>query len=179
MNYRESYGMFASTGILFNHESERRGENFVTRKITKAAARIKLGKQDAIALGNLDSKRDWGFAGDYVKAMHLILQHDEPDDFVIATGKAETVRHFLETAFNYFDISIESNGKIGVEEEYVRTDNGKTIVTIDSSFYRPAEVDYLCGNPAKAEKVLGWKPDVSFEDLVIRMCANDFNSESK
>lgn len=178
VNYRESYDIFASQGILFNHESPRRGENFVTRKITKAVSKIKIGLQDKLVLGNIDAKRDWGFAGDYVKAMHLILNHHEAGDFVVATGETHSVRDFVINSFKCLDIEIESNGKAGVEEEYVNIENGKTVVVIDERYYRPAEVDALCGNSSKAKKLLGWKPEVNFDKLVEMMVANDYDRES-
>ena len=156
VNYRESYDMYAVSGILFNHESERRGREFVTRKISDGVARIKHGLAKELRLGNLDAKRDWGFAGDYVRAMWLMLQQDEPDDYVIATGRTHTVQEFVRIAF-------EAAG-LGSWEPYV---------TIDPRFVRPAEVDLLIGDPAKAKKRLGWQPEVSFEQLVERMVAND------
>jgi len=159
-SYRSSYDMFAANGILFNHESPRRGENFVTRKITKAAARIKLGKQDKLELGNLDAFRDWGFAGDYVKAMWLILQQDVPDDFVIASGETHSVRELLELVFRHADLSIV---------EHVNT---------TSDLYRPTEVPKLWGDPSKAEEQLGWKRDMGFEDLIIHMYEEDLVRES-
>ncbi len=159
-SYRSSYNMFAASGILFNHESPRRGENFVTRKITKAAARIKLGKQDKLELGNLDAFRDWGFAGDYVKAMWLILQQDVPDDFVIASGETHSVRELLELVFRHADLSIV---------EHVNT---------TSDLYRPTEVPKLWGDPSKAEEQLGWKRDMGFEDLIIHMYEEDLVRES-
>lgn len=171
-NYRESYDMFACSGILFNHESERRGVEFVTRKITDAIAKIKLGKQEHLELGNMDAKRDWGHARDYVNAMYLMLQHDTPDDYVVATGETYTVRHFVETAFNYVDIKIkwegEAENEVGIDEA-----TGKVVVRINPEFYRPAEVELLIGSPEKAERVLGWKREVSFEQLVERMVQND------
>lgn len=154
-NYREAYGMFATNGILFNHESERRGETFVTRKITRALGRIKHGMQKELYLGNIDAKRDWGHAADYVEAMWLMLQHETPDDFVIATGETYSVREFLETAF----------GHVGLDyQQYVK---------IDPRYFRPAEVDLLLGDPSKAKRVLGWKPKVSFKELVTRMVDSD------
>ena len=159
VNYREAYDMFACSGILFNHESPRRGETFVTRKITKAAARIKLGIQDSLYLGNLDAKRDWGFAGDYVKAMWLMLQQDEPDDYVVATGETYSVRDFLDLAF----------GSIGLD--------WKNYVQHDPRYTRPAEVDLLVGDAQKARKVLKWQPSVSFEELVSMMLENDLRLE--
>lgn len=171
-NYRESYNMFACSGILFNHESERRGIEFVTRKITDAVARIKLGIQDYVELGNMDSKRDWGHSKDYVRAMWLMLQQDKPDDYVIATNETRTVREFVETAFSHVGIEVQWQGK-GVDEIGIDKVTGKTIVKINSKFFRPAEVDILLGNPAKAEKVLGWKREISFSELVERMVKND------
>ena len=160
VNYRESYDMFACSGILFNHESERRGLEFVTRKITNAVARIKLGLQNELVLGNLDSKRDWGYAGDYVKAMWMMLQQDQPDDYVVATGETYEVREFVQRAF----------AAVGIDdwEPYVR---------LDPKFLRPAEVDLLVGDATKAETKLGWKREVSFQDLVERMVANDLAIE--
>jgi GDPmannose 4,6-dehydratase len=155
MNYRESYKMFAVSGILFNHESPRRGKEFVTRKISDAVARIKLGVQKELRMGNLDAKRDWGFAGDYVKAMWLMLQQEKPDDYVIATGEAHSVRDFLDLAF----------GHVGL--------NWKDYVVIDPKFLRPAEVDYLLGDPSKAKRQLGWKPEVTFDGLVKMMVDSD------
>ena len=155
VNYRESYNMHASSGILFNHESPRRGIEFVTRKISYNVARIKHGLQTELRLGNLDARRDWGFAGDYVRAMHLMLQQDVPDDFVIATGVTETVQRFCEVAFGHAGLNWEDH------------------VVIDPRFIRPAEVELLIGNPAKAASVLGWKPDVAFENLVTMMVDSD------
>ncbi len=155
VNYREGYGLFAASGILFNHESPRRGELFVTRKITKAVARIKHGLQDDVALGNLDAKRDWGFAGDYVEAMWRMLQHDAPDDFVIATGEAKSVRDFCKAAFGHVDLDWEAH------------------VRIDPQWFRPAEVDYLLGDPTKAKTELGWNPTVGFLELVAMMVDAD------
>jgi GDPmannose 4,6-dehydratase len=171
-NYRESYNMFACSGILFNHESERRGKEFVTRKITDAVARIKLGVQDHLELGNMDSKRDWGHSKDYVKAMWLMLQQEKPDDYVIATNETRTVREFVETAFNHVGISIEWNG-YGVEETGIDKETGKTVVKINPRFFRPAEVDILLGDPSKAEKALGWERKIPFAQLVERMIKND------
>ena len=155
-NYRESYDLYACSGILFNHESERRGKEFVTRKITDAVARIKLGVQDHLELGNMDSKRDWGHSKDYVKAMWLLLQQDHADDYVIATNETRTVREFVEVAFGHVGIEIEWEGT-GVDEIGKDKATGKTIVKVNPQFFRPAEVDILLGNPAKAEKELGWK----------------------
>lgn len=171
-NYRESYDMYACSGILFNHESERRGLEFVTRKITDAVARIKLGVQDHVELGNMDSKRDWGHSKDYVYAMWLMLQQDKADDYVVATGETRTVREFVELAFGHVGIDVEWKGQ-GVDEIGVDKATGKTIVTINPKFFRPAEVEVLLGDPAKAEKVLGWKREISFSQLVERMVKND------
>lgn len=155
VNYREAYGMFIANGILFNHESERRGETFVTRKVTRAVARIKLGLQDTLYLGNLDSKRDWGYAPDYVEAMWLMLQQDTPEDFVVATGESHAVREFVEAAF----------AQVGLEwQEHVQ---------IDERYFRPTEVDFLLGDASKAREKLGWAPKVRFDELVQRMVAYD------
>lgn len=171
-NYRESYNMYACSGILFNHESERRGKEFVTRKITNAVARIKFGLQDCLELGNMDSKRDWGHSQDYVQAMWLMLQQETPDDYVIATNETRTVREFVEKAFNYADIEIEWNG-VGVNEVGIDKTSGRVVIRVNPKFFRPAEVEVLLGNPAKAEKALGWKREVSFDNLVKRMTEND------
>lgn len=171
-NYRESYGMFACSGILFNHESERRGAEFVTRKITKAVANIKYGLQDTLELGNLDSKRDWGHSKDYVRAMWLMLQQDKPDDYVISTGDTHPVREFVELAFKAADMDIEWHGK-GVDEYATLKGTDKVVVKVNPEFYRPAEVDLLLGDCSKAEKVLGWKREISYEELVKRMVEND------
>ena len=171
-NYRESYDLYACSGLLFNHESERRGKEFVTRKITDAVARIKLGVQDHLELGNMDSKRDWGHSKDYVKAMWLLLQQDHADDYVIATNETRTVREFVEVAFGHVGIEIEWEGT-GVDEIGKDKATGKTIVKVNPQFFRPAEVDILLGNPAKAEKELGWKREISFSQLVERMVKND------
>lgn len=171
-NYRESYNMYAGSGILFNHESERRGMEFVTRKITDAVARIKHGVQDHIELGSLDAKRDWGHAKDYVRAMWLMLQQDEADDYVIATNETRTVREFVETAFSHVKIQVEWKGT-GVNEVGIDKSTGKTIVSVNPIFFRPAEVEVLLGNPAKAEKNLGWKREISFSELVRRMMDHD------
>ena len=171
-NYRESFNMYACSGILFNHEGERRGKEFVTRKVTDAVARIKLGVQDCLELGNMDAKRDWGHAQDYVNAMWLMLQQPEPDDYVIATGETRTIREFVEAAFACVDVHIRWEGKnedeVGIDES---TD--KPLVKVNPRFYRPAEVELLLGSPAKAEKELGWKRNVSFPELVKRMVKND------
>lgn len=171
-NYRESYDLYACSGILFNHESERRGLEFVTRKITDAVARIKLGVQDHVELGNMDSKRDWGHSKDYVHAMWLMLQQDAADDYVVATGETRTVREFVELAFGHVGIDVEWKGE-GVDETGMDKATGKTIVTVNPKFFRPAEVDVLLGDPAKAEKKLGWKREISFSQLVERMVKND------
>ncbi|MCB7066923.1 GDP-mannose 4%2C6-dehydratase [uncultured Clostridium sp.] len=171
-NYRESYGMFACSGILFNHESERRGKEFVTRKITDAVARIQLGIKDYLELGNMDAKRDWGHSKDYVKAMWLMLQQETPDDFVIATNETRTVREFVETAFRVAGISIRWEGK-GVNEIGINEENGKTVVRVNPQFFRPAEVEILIGNPEKADTTLGWIREISFLELVTRMVCND------
>jgi len=155
INYREAYGLFACNGILFNHESPRRGETFVTRKITRAAARIKLGLQEKLYLGNLDAKRDWGYAGDFIEAMWLMLQQDKPDDYVIATGQSHSVREFLEEVFGYLDL------------------NWRDYVEIDPRYLRPAEVDVLQGDAAKAAKILNWKPKVAFKELARMMTDAD------
>lgn len=171
-NYRESYNLYACSGILFNHESERRGKEFVTRKITNAAARIKQGVQEYLELGNLDSKRDWGHSKDYVRAMWLMLQQETPDDYVIATNETRTVREFVETAFSHIGITIEWKGT-GVDEIGIDKATGKTIIKINPQYFRPAEVDVLLGNPAKAEKNLNWKREISFTELVKRMVDHD------
>ncbi len=171
-NYRESYNLFSCSGILFNHESERRGKEFVTRKITDAVARIRHGVQEYVELGNMDSKRDWGHSKDYVRAMWLMLQQDTPDDYVIATNETRTVREFVETAFAHVGITIEWQGS-GVDEIGLDKASGKTIVKINPKFFRPAEVDVLLGNPEKAEKVLGWTREIPFAELVKRMVDQD------
>lgn len=172
VNYREAYGIFASNGILFNHESELRGETFVTRKITRAAARIALGLQDRTWLGNLDAKRDWGHAEDYVEAMWRILQHDRPDDFVVATGETHSVREFASLAFREAGLELEWHGK-GLDEKGVEVGTGRVLVEVDPRYFRPTEVELLLGDPSKAERELGWKRRVSFEDLVRRMVRYD------
>ena len=172
-NYRESYGMFAVNGILFNHESERRGETFVTRKITLAAARIAHGQQDKLYLGNLDARRDWGYARDYVECMWMILQHDSPEDFVIATGEMHTVREFATLAFREAGMEIRWEGE-GVEEKGVDVNTGKVLVEVDPKYFRPCEVEQLLGNPTKAKTVLGWNPTkTSFSELVRIMMEHD------
>lgn len=176
--YREAYGMFACSGILFNHESERRGETFVTRKITMAAARIKHGLQEKLYLGNLSSKRDWGYAKDYVECMWLMLQADEPEDFVIATGEQHTVREFCEEAFRVIDIELEFRGE-GMNEQGVDKATGKVLVEVSPEFYRPTDVVNLLGDPSKAQEKLGWNPvKTSFRDLVRLMVESDMQKVS-
>ncbi len=172
INYREAYNMFAVSGILFNHESPRRGETFVTRKITRAASRIKLGLQDKLYLGNLNAKRDWGHAKDYVKAMHLMLQQNTPQDFVIATGKQYSVREFCEAVFNMLDINLTWEGS-GLDEKGIDKSNNKTIIEIDPSYFRPTEVNSLQGIPQKAKQELGWEPEITFNQLVEEMVEKD------
>ncbi len=194
VNYREAYNMFACNGILFNHESPVRGETFVTRKITRAVARIKLGLQDRLYLGNLNSKRDWGYAGDYVEAMWMMLQHQIPEDFVIATGKAYSVREFVEKAFDAVGINIVWKGS-GIDETAVIDEvslpkgsvkslknppvPGQIVVCIDPRYFRPTEVDFLLGDPAKARKILGWEPKMEFEELVHIMIEKDLKEAQK
>ena len=173
-NYREGYNFFGCNGILFNHESPLRGPEFVTRKITMALANIKLGNQEVLELGNLDSQRDWGFAGDYVEGMWMMMQQDKPDDYVLATGKTNTIRYFVEIAGKELGYDIKWQGEnentIGIDKK-----TGKTIVKVNPKFYRPCEVDLLIGNPEKAEKVLGWKPKVQVEELAKMMVESDYN----
>ena len=168
-NYRESYGMHASSGILFNHESPRRGETFVTRKITRALSQISVGLQDCLYLGNLDAKRDWGHAKDFVEAMYLMLQQDEPDDYVIATGKQYSVREFVDKAAPYFGLRLEWQGE-GLNEVAVDKVSKRTIVAVDKKYFRPAEVESLLGDPTKAKEKLGWEPTTTFDQLVEDMC---------
>jgi GDPmannose 4,6-dehydratase len=177
-NYRESYGIFASNGILFNHESPRRGEIFVTRKITRGLARIKLGLDKCLHLGNLDAKRDWGYAKDFVEGMWKILQHDKPDDFVLATGETHTVREFVEESCDYLGFKIKWQGK-GLQEHGVDKNTNRIIVKTEEKYFRPAEVELLLGNSAKAQKKLDWKPKTTFKDLVKLMCAYDLENERK
>jgi len=174
-NYREAYDLFAVNGILFNHESPRRGKRFVTRKITRAVARIKNGKQDKIYLGNMNSKRDWGYAKDYVKMMWMMLQHDTPEDFVIATGETHTVREFVEAAFKHVGVEIEWQGE-GVDEKGIDKDTGKVLVEVDPKYFRPTEVDLLIGDPSKAKEELGWEPEVKFKELVQLMVQSDLEA---
>lgn len=178
VNYRESYGMYACNGILFNHESPIRGETFVTRKVTRAAARIKLGLQDKLYMGNIDAKRDWGYAGDYVELMWLMLQQDKPDDYVMATGVTTTVRDFITMAFKEVGITLRWEGK-GIDEKGIDTETGKVLVEIDPRYFRPAEVELLIGDPTKAYKALGWKPKVQLPELVKMMVENDLNLAKK
>jgi GDPmannose 4,6-dehydratase len=175
VNYREAYGMHASNGILFNHESPLRGETFVTRKITRAVASISLGLQDKLYLGNLDAKRDWGHARDYVKGMWAILQRDKPDDYVLATGETRTVREFVEAAFAVANYRVAWKGE-GVSEIGVDAKTGRTLVEIDPKYFRPTEVDILLGDSSKARDILGWKPTVPFSELVKEMVAEDLKT---
>jgi len=178
VNYRESYNIFACNGILFNHESPRRGRTFVTRKISRAVANIKLGRQEKVYLGNLEARRDWGFAGDYVRAMWLMLQQETPDDYVIATGETHSVREFVELAFSEIGKEIVWEGT-GLEERGVDKKSGKVLVEVDPRYFRPAEVDLLVGDPSKAKKVLGWEPKVKFRDLVKMLVKADLENESR
>jgi GDPmannose 4,6-dehydratase len=178
-NYRESYGMFAVNGILFNHESERRGETFVTRKISLAAARVAQGVQDKLYMGNLDARRDWGYAPDYVECMWLMLQHDEPEDFVIATGEMHSVREFCTLAFAEAGIALRWEGE-GIHEKGIDTSTGRVLVEVDPKYFRPAEVEMLLGDPTKAKTLLGWNPRrTSFEELVRRMVKSDMEIVKK
>ena len=194
VNYRESYGIFASNGILFNHESPRRGETFVTRKITRAAARMILGLQDMLYLGNLDAKRDWGHAKDYVKAMWLILQHERPDDFVIATGRTSSIRDFIRMVFECVGVKIAFTGKgadeKGVIEEIdssklseftkeIKIKKGQVVISVDPRYFRPTEVDILLGNPEKAKKTLGWSAETTVEELAREMMLSDLDEAKK
>jgi GDPmannose 4,6-dehydratase len=172
VNYREAYGMFASNGILFNHESPVRGETFVTRKITRGVARIEVGLEQTLYLGNLSAKRDWGHAKDYVEGMHMILQADKPDDFVLATGETRSVREMVELSFAQVGRRIEWRGE-GVDETGIDTKSGKTVVKIDPTYFRPTEVDLLIGDASKAREVLGWNPKRNFAELVAEMMASD------
>jgi len=177
VNYREAYNVFACNGILFNHESPLRGETFVTRKITRAVARIKLGLQEKLYLGNLDSKRDWGHAKDFVEAQWLILQQDQPDDYVIATGKQYSVREFVDAAFHEVGINIRWDGK-GIDEKGY-DDSGKVLVEVDPRYFRPTEVETLLGDPTKAKEKLGWQPKVTFKELVAEMVREDLKDAEK
>ena len=178
VNYRESYGMFACNGILFNHESPRRGETFVTRKITVAVANIMAGKQDKLSLGNLDAKRDWGFAGDYVEGMWRILQQEKPSDYVLATNETHTVREFVELAFGEVGVGLEWHGT-GIDEKGICKKTGKVLVDVNPQYFRPAEVELLWGDPTKAEAELGWKRKVGFRDLVSMMVREDMRLHGK
>ncbi len=177
-NYRESYGLFACNGILFNHESPRRGETFVTRKITRGLSRIALGKEKKLYLGNLDAKRDWGYAKDYVEGMWLMLQQNEPDDYVLATGETHSVREFVEEAARVLGIEIEWRG-VGIDEKGIDKKTGNIIIEIDPNYFRPAEVDILIGDASNAKKKLGWVPKTKFKDLVTMMTEADFEMEKK
>ena len=172
VNYREAYNMFACNGILFNHESPIRGETFVTRKITRAVARISMGLQDRLYLGNMDAKRDWGYAGDYVEAMWMMLQQDKPDDYVIATGENHTVREFVELAFSHVGINLDWQGK-GIDEKGIDSATGRILVEIDPRYFRPTEVELLLGDSSKAKAQLGWKPRVTFSELCAMMVKAD------
>jgi GDPmannose 4,6-dehydratase len=177
-NYRESYGLFACNGILFNHESPRRGETFVTRKITRGLSRIKLGVEDTLYLGNLEAQRDWGYAKEYVEGMWMMLQQDEPDDYVLATNETHTVREFVELTCKALDIDIEWQGS-GIDEKGIDKNTGKVIISIDPKYFRPAEVDLLIGDYSKAKKIMGWEPTTTFEGLVSLMAEADLEVESK
>ena len=177
-NYREGYGLFVCSGILFNHESPRRGETFVTRKITLAAARIKLGLQDKLYLGNLDAKRDWGHAKDYVEGMWRIINYKKPEDFVLATGKSYSVREFCQTAFKEIGINIGWKGK-GLKEKGYNKKNNKVLIEVDKRYFRPTEVDYLMGDASKANRILKWKPKITFDNLVEEMVQSDIDSIKK
>ncbi|MFV1981062.1 MAG: GDP-mannose 4,6-dehydratase, partial [Rhodothermia bacterium] len=172
VNYREAYGVFACNGILFNHESPVRGETFVTRKITRAVAKIKQGKQRCLYLGNLDAKRDWGHAADFVRGMWLMIQHADPDDFVLATGETNSVRFFCERAFAAAGISLEWKGE-GLEEKGLNAETGDVVVKIDPTYYRPTEVDLLQGDASKAGRVLGWEPVHTLEEMIQEMVEHD------
>ncbi len=174
VNYREAYGIFGCNGILFNHEGPTRGETFVTRKITRAVADIHHGNQECLYLGNLDAKRDWGHARDYVDGMWRILQHKEADDFVLATGETHAVREFVELAFSEVGVAIDWKGS-GIDEEGINAASGKTIVKVDPRYFRPTEVDILLGDPSKAKKILGWEARISFEELVAEMVQADLD----
>ncbi|MBN8585588.1 MAG: GDP-mannose 4,6-dehydratase [Ignavibacteria bacterium] len=175
VNYREAYDLFACNGILFNHESPRRGKTFVTRKITQAAAKIKAGMLDTVYLGNLDAKRDWGYAPEYVESMWLILQQDKPDDYVVATGETHTVREFCEHAFGELGMTLKWEGKDENEKGFC-VETGKTVVKVDEKYYRPTEVEILIGDPAKAKRILGWEPKTKFKELVKIMARADYEN---
>jgi len=178
VNYREAYNVFASNGILFNHESERRGKTFVTRKITVAASKIILGQQEKLFLGNLDSKRDWGYAPEYVEGMWRILQSDTPDDFVLATNETHSIREFVEETFKVLGEKVVWEGT-GINEKGILKSSGKEVVSIDPRYFRPTEVDILVGNPAKAKEILGWQPKTTFRELVKLMVASDFDKAKR
>jgi len=178
INYRESFGIYACSGILFNHESPRRGYEFVTRKVTNAAARIKLGMQDMLKVGNLNAKRDWGYAGDYVRMMWMMLQQDKPEDYVIGTGRTHSVRDLIQNAFNCAGIKLRWEGE-GMDEKGYDSGTGRQLVGLDPKFYRPAEVDLLIADPSNAMKKLGWVPEVSFEQLVEMMVKSDLEINRK
>ena len=178
VNYREAYGFHASNGILFNHEGPTRGETFVTRKITRAAAAIHLGRQERLYIGNLDAQRDWGHARDYVNGMWLMLQQDEPDDYILATGEARSVREFIEHSFAHVDRKIEWRGK-GVDEKGYEAKSGKCLVEVDPRYFRPTEVDNLVGDPSKAHQRLGWRHSIGFEELVREMVESDLKEVAR
>jgi GDPmannose 4,6-dehydratase len=178
VNYREGYNVFASNGILFNHESERRGKTFVTRKITVGASKIILGQQEKLFLGNIDAKRDWGYAPEYVEGMWRILQAEKPDDFVLATNETHSIREFIEETFNNLGEEIVWRGK-GIDETGIIKSSGKEVIRIDPRYFRPTEVDLLVGNPAKAMEMLGWKPKTTFRELVKIMVASDFEKAKR
>lgn len=178
VNYREAYGLYACNGILFNHESPRRGETFVTRKITRAAARIKAGLQEKLLLGNLNAKRDWGFAPEFVEGMWRMLQQPEPDDYVLATGETHTVREFVDHAFRELDIVLDWQDN-GADEKGIDSRTGNVLVAIDPEYYRPTEVELLIGNPTKAKEKLGWEPEIKFEELVRLMAKSDWEKVQK
>ena len=177
VNYREAYDLFACNGILFNHESPRRGETFVTKKITKGVAKIKKNELDCIYLGNLNAQRDWGYAKEYVDLMWLMLQHDKPEDFVAATGKSHSIREFAELAFEAAGMKIVWEGK-GLEEVGVLKESGKIVVSVDEKYFRPAEVEFFLGDSSKAEKILGWKAETTIKELVKKMVDYDLNNDS-
>lgn len=177
VNYRESYGLFACNGLLFNHESPRRGETFVTKKITRAVAKISQKRQELLILGNLDAKRDWGHAKDFVYAQWLMLQQDQPQDYVVATGETRTVREFVEAAFKVVGINIEWHGE-GLDEQGLNSKTGKLLIAIDKKYFRPVEVELLLGDPSKAERVLGWKRKFSFNELVKHMVEYDLKNDN-
>jgi len=179
INYRESYNMFAATGIMFNHESPRRGQTFVTRKIVEGLVKYKLGLEKTLTLGNLEAKRDWGYAKDYMEAVWMILQHHQPDDFVISTGNHYSVREFLEATLDYLKIVAVSNNKTGVNEEYTDKKSKSVVVAIDEKYFRPAEVDTLLGDSTKIQKILGWTPKMSFKELVAHMCDEELKRLSE